>query len=130
MREFVRHQAGIPLRIYHQDSVHDFIMLNVSLGGFACLGSVKIDINQEVKIEIPVLKPPYVGRGRIVWCKKNDDLFEIGIENTGSRDRTCLNMVEQISHIEHYRREINEAEGRELSGEEAALEWTSTYGGS
>jgi hypothetical protein len=36
-------------------------------------------------------------------------------------------MVEQICCIEHYREEILLNEGRELSCEEAATEWISTY---
>jgi hypothetical protein len=32
-------------------------------------------------------------------------------------------MVEQVSHIEEYRRSVERLEGRELSAEEAAFEW-------
>ncbi len=117
----------MPLRIHYQNKVYEFTMLNVSMGGFACLGTVKMEVNAVVKIEIPLLRPPFTCQGRVAWCKKTDDLFEIGIENTGNRDTACLNMVEQISHIEHYRKEVTESEGRELSGEEAALEWTTTH---
>jgi hypothetical protein len=32
-------------------------------------------------------------------------------------------MVEQVCHIEEYRRTVQRLEGRELSAEEAAFEW-------
>jgi hypothetical protein len=38
-------------------------------------------------------------------------------------------MIEQICHIEHYRKEVKLAEGRELSSEEAADEWIKRYAG-
>ena len=36
-------------------------------------------------------------------------------------------MIEQICHIEHYRKEVARVEGRELSTQEAASEWISRY---
>jgi hypothetical protein len=39
-------------------------------------------------------------------------------------------MVEQICHIEHYKREVAEREGRELSGQQAAKEWIAKYAAS
>ena len=36
-------------------------------------------------------------------------------------------MVEQICHIEQYRREVLKKEGRRLSSEEAASEWIVKY---
>lgn len=36
-------------------------------------------------------------------------------------------MVEQIQLIEHYRQEVLRAEGRELDGDSAALEWIARY---
>ena len=36
-------------------------------------------------------------------------------------------MVEQICHIEHYRRTVHESQGRSLSSHEAAPEWIERY---
>ena len=38
-------------------------------------------------------------------------------------------MIEQICHIEHYRKEVERLEGRALSAHEAAGEWISKYAG-
>ena len=38
-----------------------------------------------------------------------------------------LRMVEQICHIEHYRNELLQTEGREISSEVAAKEWIEKY---
>jgi hypothetical protein len=39
-------------------------------------------------------------------------------------------MVEQLLHIESYRREIEQQEGRPLTTEEAAREWIGRYASS
>jgi hypothetical protein len=39
-------------------------------------------------------------------------------------------MVEQICHIERYRNDVAQREGRQLTAEEAALEWISRYASS
>ncbi|MFB3091409.1 MAG: PilZ domain-containing protein, partial [Gammaproteobacteria bacterium] len=49
--------------------------------------------------------------------------YEIGIEYRGEVDVYRLRMVEQICHIEHYRKEIQIREGRTISSEQAAKEW-------
>ena len=38
-----------------------------------------------------------------------------------------MRMVEQVCHIEHWKKEIREKEGRELTGEQAAMEWIKKY---
>lgn len=128
MREFTRHNAGIPIRIIHNDDDLEYILENVSLGGLACQGSLMIPVKTPVEIRMYLLLPEYVSQGRVVWCKKSDDLFELGIEHSGDRDKTRLNMIEQISNIEHYRNEIMLAEGRNLDGEQAAREWVDVHG--
>jgi hypothetical protein len=39
-------------------------------------------------------------------------------------------MVEQVCHIETYRRTVAGTEGRELSAEQAALEWIAKFAAS
>lgn len=39
----------------------------------------------------------------------------------------AVRMIEQICHINHYQRQILEREGRQLSGEEAAMEWVARF---
>jgi len=36
-------------------------------------------------------------------------------------------MIEQICHIDHYRKEVLEREGRQLSSAEAAMEWVTKF---
>ncbi|MCK4710531.1 MAG: PilZ domain-containing protein, partial [Gammaproteobacteria bacterium] len=65
--------------------------------------------------------------GRVVWNKKNENGFEIGLKFDDPNELFRLRMIEQICHIQHYRAEVKQHEGRELSSEEAAKEWISLY---
>ena len=128
MREYIRHHAGIPIFIIHDDSEYSFQLLNVSLGGLACKGEHSFEVNTKLNLRIPFLQPEYKAAGRVAWCKNADGLYEIGIEHVGEKDKERLVMVEQISHIEHYRNEVMLTEDRDLSGEEAAREWQEKHG--
>lgn len=128
MREYFRQNAGIPVEIIYNGEQFRYILENVSLGGLACQGSMMIAVNTQVEIRMHLLLPEYVSQGRVVWCKKNDELFELGIEHCGNKDKARLHMIEQISNIEHYRHDIKAAEGRSLDGEQAAKEWVEVHG--
>ncbi len=127
MRQYERHYAGIPVRIIHAGKKYNFIIENVSLGGMACKGEHEIEVGDEVELQITLLNPIYLCKGKVVWCKEAGDYFELGIEHLGPKDKARLDMVEQVSHIEHYRADIKAAEGRELTGEQAAREWIAKH---
>jgi hypothetical protein len=38
-----------------------------------------------------------------------------------------MRMVEQVCHIEQYKKELFEDEGRALTGEQAAMEWIKRF---
>jgi hypothetical protein len=42
---------------------------------------------------------------------------------------TNIKMIEQISQIENFRREVEQRDGRKLNSEQAAREWVSKYAG-
>ena len=51
----------------------------------------------------------------------------MGVELLEKEEAFRTRMIEQICHIEHYKNEVYKTEGRELSGEEAALEWINKF---
>ena len=111
------------------DETVDQTITNVSLGGLAFLSQNPIEVLERVRVSIPVLTQENNLVGNVVWCEKSDNGYEIGIEFEKSRDVFRLRMIEQICHIEHYRKEILRVEGRELNAGEAAREWISKYAG-
>ena len=111
------------------DETVDQTITNVSLGGLAFISSKPLEVLERVRVSIPVLNQENFLIGNVVWCEKSRTGYEIGIEFEHSRDVFRLRMIEQICHIEHYRKEVARLEGRELDSQEAAREWISKYAG-
>ena len=109
------------------DETSDQTITNVSLGGLAFSAVKPIEILQRIRICIPALKQDNYLIGNVVWCEASGDGYEIGVEFESSRDSFRLRMIEQICHIEHYRKEVSRVEGRKLNAQEAAEEWISKY---
>ena len=111
------------------DESEDETLTNVSLGGLAFISRQALEPLQKVKVCIPILKSDNYLIGTVVWCEKSNNGYEIGLEFDNKKEAFRLRMIEQICHIEHYRKEVERVEGRELSAQEAAGEWISRYAG-
>lgn len=107
----------------------DTTMTNVSLGGLSFMSSRELRILERVRVCIPILEEENYLTGTVVWCEKSNGGYEVGLEFDNSRELFRLRMIEQICHIEHYRREIERQQGRSMTTEEAAKEWISEYAG-
>lgn len=125
MRNFIRHPADIPIKIIKDETGDCYrqLLQDVSTGGLRCRFNEPLAIGDEIKIIIDLVEPVLEISGRVVWCRAADIAYEIGIEYRGEVDVYRLRMVEQICHIEHYRKEIQIREGRTISSEQAAREW-------
>ncbi len=131
-RRFIRHPASIPIQIcshaashrYHAQSVttHD-----VSAGGLSCESDQLMTVGEAVEVEISLEYPPFKTIGHVVWCKGQGDGYIVGIGFADLATAYAVRMVEQICYIEEYRQKILKEEGRELTSEEAALEWISKH---
>ena len=137
IRKFIRHPVDVPIQVttsWVEDEIDENIdqtITNVSLGGLAFESPKPLDVLERVRVCIPVVDRDNTLIGNVVWCEKSDtgSGYEIGIEFEKSRDVFRLRMIEQICHIEHYRKEVLRTEGRELSNRDAASEWISKFAG-
>lgn len=66
----------------------------------------------------------------VVLMRQRGSRFEMGLWMGDEDESYRLRMVEQVCHIEAYRRRVEREEGRSLSSETAALEWIERYAGS
>ncbi len=121
----------VTLDLVEDDSgdLEDQTLTNLSLGGLSFISTQPLKAGQKASVCIPVLQQDNCLAGTVVWCEKSENGYEIGVEFEGSKDVFRLRMIEQICHIEHYRKEVKLVEGRELSSEEAATEWIKRYAG-
>ena len=76
-----------------------------------------------IELHIPIALPALETHGRVVWCRPEGDHFIVGVEFSHRIDRFQARMIWQVCRIEHYRKTVQEREGRELTRQEAAVEW-------
>lgn len=97
---------------------------DLSAGGLSCESDQLLQPGEAVEVEIFVQPPPpFKTVGRVVWCQRQGDAYLVGIGFSDLATAYSVRMVEQICYIEQYRQRVMQEEGRDLSSEEAALEW-------
>jgi hypothetical protein len=110
------------------DSYHPEAGLkNVSIGGLSFHSPGALPVGQMVNINFPQLDAETFLSAQVVWNRKLEDGVEIGVSFADAEQIFQLRMIEQICHIEHYRKEMREHHQRELSSEQAAKEWIERY---
>lgn len=86
-------------------------------------------MGQSVNIYFPIIDRTHCFSGKVVWVDQFAKGFDTGIEFENADELYSLRMVEQVCHIEHYRNQVKEHEGRTLSIEDAAEEWIKRFAG-
>jgi len=128
MRSFIRHPTDIPIEIRLEDrSCQHEPLRNVSRGGLCFLHPQAAPVGSQVVVRIALTSPPFEAACRVTWCQADGNAWQVGVEFLDQDILFRLRMVEQICHIEHYRRTVSESQGRALSSQEAALEWIERY---
>lgn len=133
MREFIRHPSDIPIEIqcapdgrYVQRSTQ-----NVSYGGLAFSSDTAIELDTVIGLRMPHLRPAFeLPAVRVAWCHQEGSGFAVGVQFLEAAQAFEVRMVEQVCHIETYRRDVEQREGRQLTAEEAAEEWISRHASS
>ena len=73
------------------------------------------------------LAGPSAAEKKAARASKLDSYRDLIVQFLDQDDSFRARMVEQVCHIEHYKAEVREKEGRAISGEEAAQEWIRKY---
>jgi hypothetical protein len=129
-RGFIRHPTDIPIHwslgeIVPAGGEH---LRNISEGGLAFISQHDIPVGASINIQMPVVRPDISVKGEVVWCRPDEDgCFEVGVRFTDAGQRFQMRMVEQVCHIEQYKKELFEDEGRALTGAQAAMEWIKRF---
>jgi len=130
MRSYIRHPSDIPIKVVATSSEVTKIrqtLTNISHGGLSFITPASVEIGSCIQLKIDSVTPVFETEGLVTHCNEEDDHFVIGIEFMRKDDLFVARMVEQVCHIEHYKREMELLQGRELTGEEAAKEWIEKY---
>lgn len=129
MRHFIRHPSDIPIeyRITRSESGRQNFLKDICPGGLCFQTHDALTRGCVIQIIIRVREPPFETTGTIVWCRRNNGHYYVGVQFADENTKFSVRMVEQICQIHHYQQEVLEKEGRSLSGEEAAAEWVAKY---
>ena len=128
-RRFIRHPADIPIEYSLRDasaSRHPYLT-DVGYGGICFRADTRIEPGTRIHIRIPVGDPAFEAEGVVVWCRRRQERFQVGMQFDEETTRFSVRMVEQICHIEQYRKDMLKREGRYLSGAQAAAEWVKNH---
>ena len=132
-RRFMRHPSDIPIEFSTAEGspasqfgqAHD-----VSFGGLAFESEHCPVPGSIIDVRIPTVIPPFQTRGVVVWCRCLGERYEVGVRFLESSDAFKARMVEQVCHIEQYKRDVLAREGRRLTGAAAAREWIAKFASS
>lgn len=129
MREFIRHPADIPIecRVARLETGRRERLNNISQGGLCFQTARALRRGSVIRITIPVQEPAFETTGTIVWCRRANGHYDVGVKFADANTEFSVRMVEQICQIYHYQKEVLEKEGRRLSSAEAATEWVTKY---
>jgi hypothetical protein len=128
MASYIEHPDDIPIEFRLEDLM-DASCAGAAYGGLAFRSDAPLQSGQTIRIRIALAGPVFEAPARVSWLLPSEDCFVVGIDFLDQEDYFRARMVEQLCHIEHYKRSVREHEGRILSGEEAAMEWIRRFAG-
>ena len=130
-RSYLRHPSDIPIDILpaQVDAGDTRPLHNVSHGGLSFSAGQLYTTGEVVRLRISLVSPAFEALGKVVWCHGSEGHYIVGVEFLDEMDLFRARMVEQICHIEHYKKTLREEEGRHLTSQEAALEWIKKFAG-
>lgn len=137
MRRFIRHPSDMPIdfQINEDEPPVAHKIRDVSLGGLCFTAERPMQRGSHIRIHIPIAsaasdggdQQPFEADGVVAWCRREGDAYAVGVQFADQSTQFGVRMVEQICHIEHYRYDVYQEQGRVLTSEEAAREWVERY---
>lgn len=131
MRKFVRHPTEIPIVCRYGGTIltQQEGLVDVGQGGVCFRADFFVEPGSAVHMTLPIYRPAFEADGIVVWCGETNQCFEVGVKFSAADADFALRMVRHVCQIEHYRNEVLQRDGRRLTAEEAAAEWTGSQEG-
>jgi hypothetical protein len=135
-RQFIRHPPNIPLEYCVTDVpqlCNIDVVCNISEGGLSFHSDKYIAPNKWLRLYIPLSENYFETDAQVRWCEEssvnapNNCHYYVGVSFCGTDDAFSARMVEQVCHIEEYKKRVAEDEGRILNNDQAAAEWIAQY---
>ena len=121
---FIRHPDEFPIEFDLTESTSTPNPL-ASLQ-LVCHSSTPFQSGEVIAIKIPSISPQLKINGTVESCENKQEGYELGIAfNNDALMR--IRMLEQLCYIQRYRNHVLAIEGRDISDQDAALEWIGKY---
>ena len=127
---YIRHPSEIPTQIslcsrssfsHNTESSSGNIGVSLYTDHFYAIGTA-------LELRISLTETDFIASGHVSWCiPERDGRFRTGLVFDDPDTAYAVRMIEQVCHIEQYRKEVEQREGRHLSQEDAASEWILRY---
>ena len=129
MRQSIRYEVDIPIELILRNGPEGEAehVKDISIGGLCVTMGQCPTLGTQLLVRIPYLDPPFETRVEVAWCLDKGGSFDVGLRLLNPDEAFQVRMVEQVCHIEHYRKEVLASEDRRLTPQEAAAEWISKY---
>ncbi|GAV20776.1 PilZ domain protein [Mariprofundus micogutta] len=128
-RQYYRHPIDIPIQVYPQHESAEYApMSDLSEGGLSFQTNVFIEAGKVLRVRIPYVDPPFDAPCVVCWQRpfENGKGFEVGVMFRDEETAFRIKMVQQVCHIKNYQKQQSK-EGRNISFEEASLEWIGKF---
>jgi len=129
-RKHPRYPASLPVAISLGAVVasESAYLNNISVGGVSFNAMVELNPGTMIMLHFPVSKPVFSTPGRVLWCRKMAFQYSVGVEFTDVNLNFRERMVDLVRKIEEFRVQAVSS-GRNISGQDATLEWIEQFGG-
>ena len=127
-RRFIRHPTEIPVEVSLVATAHNRLakLQDISLGGFAFICTIAWQPGMLLKIRLPLVKPVFEALARVVWSRRRNSYYDVGVTFMDEEDAFRARLIEQLCQMEMYYQK-QRGQGRQINAEEAALEWIGLY---
>jgi len=125
LRQYIRHPSTIPIRFRVGQRQQTQTARDVSQGGLCFTSQQPAPVGESILVEINCGRPGFSAEGIVRWCSREGRKYLIGVGFRDQAVRYAMRMVEQVCHIEAYRRRLESETGQKLSSEQAAFRWIS-----
>ena len=130
-RRFFRHPISVPIRLRVSDNEQTYPShsSDISLGGLNFSWSKKLSRGTLLDITIPVKEKMFDIRAKVVYSKEDrkSARFRTGVSFIDFPSAFKAKLAEEVLQILEYRKSISRERGYEVSEEEAAKQWVSSF---
>jgi hypothetical protein len=128
-RKFIRHPSELPLSYHRAKCTHieSIPRFENDLVGLSFESNEPVEPGAILDVTVRAYNEDHTFQGQVVRILYLGNRYEIGLCFNSESSAFRVRMIEQICHIETYRRRLCEIEGCSIDIDRAAKEWIENY---